>query len=46
MVIREMNVSLLNLHGELIWRNTETSVCFVNEGFHIFLGTQIWFSEL
>ena len=46
MMIREVNVTLLNLHEKLFWKNTETSVCFANEGFHIFVGTGIWFCEL
>ena len=39
MVIRKMNVPLLNLHGKLFWKNTKTSVYFANEDFHIFMGT-------
>ena len=46
MVIREMNLPLLNLHGKLFWKNTKTSVCFTYEDFHIFMGTRIWFCEL
>ena len=41
MVIREMNMPLLNLHGNLFWKNTKTRVCFTNEDFHIFVGTRI-----
>ena len=37
MVIREMNVPLLNLDGKLFLKNTKTSVCFANEDFHIFM---------
>ena len=45
MVIREMNVPLLNLHWKLFWKNTKTNVRFANEDFHIFMGTRIWFCE-
>ena len=46
MVILEMKVPLVKLHGKLFWKNTKTSVCFANEDFHIFMGTRIWFCEL
>ena len=39
MMIREMNVPLLNLHGKLFWKNTKTGACFANGDFHIFMGT-------
>ena len=40
-MINELNVPLLNLHGKLFCKNTKTSVCFANEDFHTFMGTPI-----
>ena len=38
MVIREMNVPLLNLHCKLLWKNTKANACFANEDFSYFHG--------